>query len=82
MLDGAENGRFGTIKTKLENNMTCGSDIYPNTKDETVGLLKNYRVSKKLTQANPVREEVVFTQTSSNTKISNTNSVGESDCFH
>ena len=56
--------------------MTCGSDSYPKTKDETVGLLKNYHVSKKLTWDTPVKEEVDFTQTGRNTKISNTNKKG------
>ena len=57
--------------------MTCGSDSYPKSKDETVGLLNNYHVSNQLTWAIPVKEEVDFTQTNSNTKINNTNKKGE-----
>ena len=81
MLNGADKCSFGTIKTNLDNNMTCGSDSYPRTKDEAVGLLNNYYVSKKLMRATPVKVEVAFIKTSSNTNTSNTNKKGESDCF-
>ena len=32
MLDGEDNGRFGTIKTDIDINITCGLDGYPKTK--------------------------------------------------
>ena len=70
MLDRAYNKRFRTIKTNLENNMTCGSDRYPQSKDETVGLLNNYHVSKQLMRTTLVKEEVAFTQTNRNTNMS------------
>ena len=57
MLDGADNGLFGTIKTHLENKMTCGLYSYPKTKDETEGLLDKYHVGKKLARDTPVKEE-------------------------
>ena len=41
MLDGEDNGSFGTINTNLENKMMCGSDSYPKTKDNTVEILNN-----------------------------------------
>ena len=41
MLDGADNARFGTIKTNLKNNMTYGLDSDPNTKVKTVEILNN-----------------------------------------
>ena len=56
MLDGADNGLFGTIKTHLENKMTCGLYSYPKTKDETEGLLDKYHVGKKIAQDTPVKE--------------------------
>ena len=56
MLDGSDNIRLGTIKTDLENKITRGSVIYPKSKDETVGILKNYHVSKQLTRTNSVKE--------------------------
>ena len=54
MLDGADNGCFRTINTDLDNKMTCGSYSYPNTKDDTVGLINNFHVSKKLIRSTPV----------------------------
>ena len=55
MLYVTHNSLFGTIKTDLEDKMTCGSCSYRKTKDETVGLLNNYHVSKKLTLSTLVR---------------------------
>ena len=55
-MDGEDNGRFGTIKTNLENKITCGWDSYSNTKCKIVGLVNKYHVSKKLMQATPVKE--------------------------
>ena len=49
--------------------MTCGSKSYPKWKDETVGQLNNYHVSKQLTRNTPEKEEVAFTHTNSNTKV-------------
>ena len=34
MMDGAENGIFGTINTDLENKMTCRSYSYKRTKEK------------------------------------------------
>ena len=56
--------------------MACGSDSYPKTRDKNFGLLNNYHVSKQLMQATPVKEEVAFTQTSSDIKTRMTNKKG------
>ena len=69
MLEGADNSRFGTIKTDLENKTTRGSDSYPRTKDETVGLINNYHMSKHTMRTLPVKEEVEFVQTNGEAKI-------------
>ena len=82
MIDGSDNGRFGTTNNYLEKNMTCGSDSYPRTKDETVWLLNNYHVGKKLTRYIPEKEEFDFAQTSSDTKKRNINKTEEYKCFH
>ena len=79
---GVDNSHFGTIKTNLENNMACGSDIYPKTNDKTVGLLNNYHVSKQLALTTQVKEDVTFIQTSSNTKTTKTKNKRESYCLH
>ena len=76
MLDGADNGRFGTIEDDLENKIMCSSDSYPKTKDNTVGLINNYYVSKQLTQATLVKEDVSFAQTKSNTNTIKTKKKG------
>ena len=49
--------------------MTCGSESYPKPKEDTVGLINNYHVSKQLTRVTPVKEEVSFTHTNSDTKV-------------
>ena len=82
MLDGAYNGRYVHIKTDLDNKMACGSDSYPNTKYKTMLILNNYRVSKQVMQDTPVKEEVAFSQTRSNTKTNKTNNKVEYNCFH
>ena len=41
MLYEADIGRFGTIRTDLEKKVTCVSDSYPNTKDDTMGIINN-----------------------------------------
>ena len=64
---------FGIIKTGQDNKTTCGSESYPTTKGETVGLLNNYHVGNHHMRAIPVNEEVAFAQTSRNTKKSKTN---------
>ena len=55
-----DNGRFMDIKTDQENKMTCGLDSYPTTKEKTVGLLKNYHVSKQQTRATQMKETSSF----------------------
>ena len=60
MLYGLKNSGFGTIKTGLENNMTCVLYSYSRTKDKTMGILNNYHVGTKFTWENPVKEEVAF----------------------
>ena len=72
-----DNGRFGTIKTDLDNKMTCGSYSYPKTKYKTVGLLNKYHVGNQLTQATPMKEEVSFTQTRRDTNTRKTIKKGE-----
>ena len=61
--------------------MTCGSDSYPKSKNETMGLINNYNMSKKLTHTNPEMEESAFTQTNRDTnvdtKTNKTNKNGE-----
>ena len=47
MLDGSHNGCYGNINTDIENKITCGSDSYPKTKDDNVGILNNYHVGKQ-----------------------------------
>ena len=54
-MDGLDNRLFGNIKTDVFNKGTCGMESYPNTKDETVGLINNYHVSNLLTWATPVK---------------------------
>ena len=76
MLYGTDNGSFGNIKTDLKNKMTCGLDSYPKIKENTVELLNTYHMSKQLPWATPVKEEVAFTYTSSNTKTIKTNKKG------
>ena len=76
MLYGSDNGRFGGIKTNLENNITCGLDIYPNTKEDTVGLINNCNLIKQPMWSNTVKEEVAFVQTIIHTNTSNTNKKG------
>ena len=56
MLDGAENGHLRTIKTDLENNMTCESESCPRTKDKTVGILNHYHAGKKHTLVMPMKK--------------------------
>ena len=53
MTNVVDTGSFGNIKTNLDNNMMCGSYIYPRTKDKNVGLLKNYNASKQATRIAP-----------------------------
>ena len=77
-----DNGLFGTIKTDLDNKMTCGLYSYPKTKYKTVGILNNYHVGKQLTRATIMKEEVVFAQTRRDTNTSKTRKKGESKCFH
>ena len=76
MLDGADNSRFWTIKTNIENKMTCGPDSSPKTKEKTVVLINNYHLSKQLTRVIPVKEEVEFAQKISDTKKIRTNKKG------
>ena len=40
ILDGADNGHFGTIKINPENNIICGTDRYPRTKEKLWGYSK------------------------------------------
>ena len=82
MMYGSDNSCFGTIKTDLENKMTCGLDSYPKSKDETVGLINNYHVIKKLARVTPVKEYAAFAQTISNTKTSKKKKKGKPECFH
>ena len=56
ILNGADNRCFGTIKTDLDNNMTCGSDSYPKSKYDTVVLLNSYHMSKQLKWATPLKD--------------------------
>ena len=49
--------------------MVFGSDSYPKSNDETVGLLKNYHVIKKITRTTQEKEYISSTQISSNTKV-------------
>ena len=44
------------IKTKIDNKMTCGSDGYPITKNETKRILNNYHEGKNHTWYTPVKE--------------------------
>ena len=56
MLDGAEKSIFMIIKTKIDNKMTCGSDGYQRTKDETKRILNKYQAGKNHTWYTPVKE--------------------------
>ena len=80
-IDGSNNSHFETSKTNLEKKMACGSDSLPKYKKETMGLIKNYNMSKKLTHTNPEMEESAFTQTNRDTnvdtKTNKTNKNGE-----
>ena len=82
MMYGEYSSRFGTINTNLENKMVCGLDSNPKSNAETVRLINNYHVSKKLMQATQVKEEAAFAHTRNDTKTSNTNKMGESKCFN
>ena len=73
ILDRAENGHFSTIMTDLENNMACESESFPRTKDKTVGIINNYHGGKTHTLVMPMKKEVSFSQTRSDTNISKTN---------
>ena len=80
-LDGSDNSRFGTIKTDLENKMTCGSGSYPKSKEKTVVLLNNYHARKQLTRTTPLKEELSLKQTKINTKMNKTTNKEESKSF-
>ena len=82
MTNVVDTGRFGNIKTNLDNNMMCGSDIYPRTKDKNVGLLKNYNASKQATRIAPDTKAVKLMKIGGEKKTRKTKKKGEPHCYH
>ena len=73
MLVGANAVRFGGLKEYLFNSYLLGGDMYPKTREDVVGLLKNYKVPKKQQQHDKwgVQEEIDFVQNGEEEKKAN-----------
>ena len=65
MLVGANSMRSVRLKDDLFNSYLLGGDMYPKTREDVMGLLKNYKVPKKQQQQHDkwgVQEELAFVQ--------------------
>ena len=90
VLSGADNGRYLSLKNKLENSMLLGSDNYPKSREDVIQLLNHYKEKECKWGSSATRstqEEVTFLQKGGGNKQKQhdgprTNSKGRSDCFH
>ena len=64
MLVGENSVRFGGMKEDLFKRCLLGGDVYPKTREDVVGLLKNYKGPKKQQQHDKwgVQKELAFVQ--------------------
>ena len=74
MLVGANALRFGGLKEDFFNSYLLGGDKYPKTREDVVGLMKNYKGLKKQHQNDMwgVQEELALSQNGKEEKKSNT----------
>ena len=90
MLSGSYNGRYISLKNKLENIMLLVSDKHPKSREDSLQVLNHYRYEEGkwgLIATRETQEEVLFLhQGGGNKKNQNyrprKNSKGRLDCLH